>query len=331
MDPAIQTCQLTKLFEPSRGWRPNHEASPTVAVKGVDLEVRTGETYGLLGPNGAGKTTLVKMLATLILPSSGSATVAGHPLDEPRAIRANVGLVVSDERSFYWRLSARRNLDFFAALHGLHGRIATDRINDVLSQVTLKEHAETRFSALSAGMRQRLAVARSLLHRPQILFLDEPSRSLDPAATRRLHRLLRQLVSQEGLTIFLITHDLAEAEKLCERVALMHRGRIRASGPPDELRRQLHPHRDYIIQLDRPEHADLIRLRAQIPFLELDESGHRQLLRFRATAGDGRLNTLLVVLRESRLDVKAIEGAPPTLDEVFAHFTEPSSEKPGVE
>ncbi|MEJ2748263.1 MAG: ABC transporter ATP-binding protein [Anaerolineae bacterium] len=226
---AIEARHLSKQFDKPQGWRRLARMTPVTAVSDLSLAIPEGELFGLLGPNGAGKTTLVKMLCTLILPSSGGVTVAGHDLAEAGAIRAAVGLVVSDDRSFYWRLSARRNLVFFAAMHGLYGRAAAERIDQVLADVDLLDVADRRFGQFSSGMKQRLAVARSLLHRPRILFLDEPSRSLDPTATHRLHTLIRRLMAEQEMTIFLITHDLAEAEALCDRVAFMHRGRF---GPP---------------------------------------------------------------------------------------------------
>jgi ABC-2 type transport system ATP-binding protein len=144
------------------------------------------------------------------------------------AIRAAVGLVVTDERSFYWRLTGRQNLELLCLALWLAGSCeAEQRVAEVLTAVEMTERAEDQFGHYSTGMRQRLAMARSLLHRPQILFLDEPTRSLDPGAQVRLHQLLQQLAGERGVTIFLITHDLSEAEKLCERVAVMHQGRVR--------------------------------------------------------------------------------------------------------
>lgn len=291
------------------------------AVSGVSLDIEEGEVFGLLGPNGAGKTTLVKMLCTLILPSSGTATVASHPLSEATAIRASVGLVVSDERSFYWRLSARRNLEFFAAMYGIHGRNASKRVDQALALVELQAQADVRFSHFSSGMKQRLSIARSLLHQPKILFLDEPSRSLDPNATRRLHGLLGQLLDEEKLTIFLVTHDLTEAETLCQRVALMHEGKIRVSGPPGELRRQLRVQRHYTITIEKPEQGALDALALLAPGLEQRVSGQQVELRLWSGQGDGILPAVLDYLHQGRLTVLAVEGVPPTLEEVFAHYT----------
>ena len=223
---AIETNGLSKTFEPPQGWRKLRRSGGGItAVQNVSLRIPEGELFGLLGPNGAGKTTLTKLLCTLILPTAGQANIAGHTLQNTRAIRAAVGLVVTDERSFYWRLSGYRNLQFFAALHGLYGTAADERIRYLLPIVGLSEAAERRFSEYSSGMKQRLAIARALLHQPRILFLDEPSRSLDPTATFQLQLLIKDLQAQ-GVTIFLITHDLAEAEKLCERVAVMDGGEV---------------------------------------------------------------------------------------------------------
>lgn len=317
-NPVIETDGLTKIYEPAQGWRRIARQTPITAVSHISLHVSPGELFGLLGPNGAGKTTLTKMLCTLISPSSGQGRVMGHDLSDELAIRAAVGLVVSDERSFFWRLSARRNLAFFAAMYGLHGQAAEERVTAVLADVDLLEVANRRFSDFSSGMRQRLAIARSLLHQPQLLFLDEPSRSLDPTATNRLHALIQRLRAERGLTIFLITHDLAEAEKLCDRVALLHQGQLRTQGRPADLRRQLRPQRLYSLQtgpLPADLLADLRRLAADCAQPEPDQ------LTFRAGEGDGVLTAVLDHLRAHHIPIHTISAAPPSLEEVFAHYT----------
>ena len=318
---AIETNQLSKQYEVARGWGKRSQSEPILAVSRVSLSIPSGQMFGLLGPNGAGKTTLVKMLCTLISPSGGSARVSGFPLEDIRSIRATVGLVVSDERSFYWRLSARRNLAFFAALHGLSGRQAQERINLALAQVQLTESADRRFSEFSSGMKQRLSIARSLLHQPQILFLDEPSRSLDPKGSQQLHQLLLDMMRQQGMTFFLITHDLGEAEKLCQQVALMHQGRIRADGPPKELRSRLNPQGRYTVTVDRLDNSDAADLQKIIPAVthELDDSCSR--LRLDTAEGDWGLNQLLDFLRQRQIRIHSAESTTPTLEEVFAHFT----------
>jgi ABC-2 type transport system ATP-binding protein len=321
MPYAIETFNLSKAFAPRSGWRRLARGRPVAAVQDVNLAVTPGETFGLLGPNGAGKTTLVKMLCTLILPSAGGAQIAGHSLDQAAAIRAAVGLVVTDERSFYWRLTGRQNLDFFAALYGLHGSTARQRVAEVLSAVEMTGRAEDQFSHYSTGMRQRLAMARSLLHRPQILFLDEPTRSLDPKAQARLHRLLLQLASERGVTIFLITHDLSEAEKLCRRVAVMHEGRVQAVGAPAVLRQQLARRLRYQIRVQSWQPALEPVLRQSVPELAVEPGRDGAWLRFESAEADGTLDALLDHLRSSGVKINSIEGTPPTLEEVFAYFT----------
>lgn len=313
---ALTTHHLSKTYQQPQGWRRAVRAAPVTAVQDISLTVHTGELFGLLGPNGAGKTTLVKMLCTLLRPTAGTAVVAGHDLNEAGAIRAAVGLVVSDERSFYWRLTARQNLDFFAALYGLHGRTARQRIQTVLAEVQLADVAERRFSSFSSGMRQRLAIARALLHRPQLLFLDEPSRSLDPTATQKLHDLILHLRREQGMTIFLITHDLAEAEKLCDRVALLHRGQIQAVGQPDTLRRELRPQRQYVVQVGEMDTAVAHTLRQQNVTID------GRTLTFQSAEEDGLLTAVLHTLHTHAIPIHTITSAPPSLEEVFAHYTE---------
>ena len=326
MEIAIETEGLTKHFARPRGlWRLARRPAVT-AVEDVDLQVEQGEIFGLLGPNGAGKTTLVKMLCTLILPTGGSASVAGHPLDDGAAIRAAVGLVVGDERSFFWRLTGRQNLAFFAAMHHYRGPAAGERVQAVLESVNMHERADDRFANYSSGMKQRMAIARSLLHAPHILFLDEPSRSLDPVATNRLHELLLELVAQRGVTIFLITHDLMEAEKLCERVAVMHRGRIRAVDSPAVLRAQLARRLRYTVRAAPLPAEAGPALQQIVPNCQIQDLGDVSHLHFSAGEDDGHLMAVLDLLRRHNVTIYSIQGDPPTFDEVFAQLTrdEPS-------
>lgn len=313
MNWAIHTEQLSKTFSAE-----GRQAAYT-AVSDVSLAIPQGELFGLLGPNGAGKTTLTKMLCTLIVPSTGTAEVAGHPLTAVGRIRAAVGLAVADERSFYWRLTGAQNLEFFAALHGLFGRAARQRVQAVLAAVDLLPQADQRFGTYSSGQKQRLAIGRALLHQPRILFLDEPTRSLDPTATANLHQLIHTLQQQQSLTIFLITHDLAEAEKLCQRVAVMHGGRVQTVGAPHDLRRQLPHTLHYTVRLAGT--AVLPPWPATLPPIHHETTGTETLLHFRAGERDGQLAAVLDHLHHHHLPLLAIEGAPPTLEEVFQHFT----------
>jgi ABC-2 type transport system ATP-binding protein len=324
MNLAIQTKHISKVYDASHGWRLGRKEAPLTAVDDVNLSVPEGELYGLLGPNGAGKTTLVKMLCTLILPTTGTASVAGASLRDERKIRAVSGLVVSDERSFFWRLSVRRNLNFFATMHGLYGWKASSRIDAVLHDVGLVERAHQRFSDLSSGMRQRLAIARALLHQPKVLFLDEPTRSLDPIATQKLHDLIRRVMVERKMTVLLITHDLAEAEKLCDRVALMHQARIQKTGRPADLRRELNPEVFYTLVVGPLTVSQISYLQEQIPDLQWSNRSSMDdacVIKFQAGEQDGILTAVIDYLRQNDVRLFKIEAKPPSLEDVFAYYT----------
>lgn len=201
------------------------------AVDQLFISVKKGEVFGLLGPNGAGKTTTIGMLTCQLQPSAGTARLLGHDIrNSAQTIKPLIG-VVFEEQNLYDRMSGRGNLAFAADLYGVQPK----RVEEVLEQVGLLSRAKDRVSKYSNGMRQRLIIARALLHRPQVLFLDEPTRALDPAATREVRRLIAEL-GEQGVTVFLTTHDMDEADRLCHRVAIMHEGRIVALDTPRALR-----------------------------------------------------------------------------------------------
>ncbi|HVF49039.1 MAG TPA: ABC transporter ATP-binding protein [Pyrinomonadaceae bacterium] len=213
-------------------------ARPVEALRDVSFDIKTGEVFGLIGRNGAGKTTLTKIIATLVQPTTGAVKVRGHDsVGDEQLVRAQIGLASAEERSFYWRLTAEQNLVFFARLYGLPDRAARTRIRELLALIELEEVARRRFGELSTGNKQRMAVARALLNSPPILLLDEPTRSLDPLAAARLRALIGSLArATPPVTILLTSHNLAEIEELCERVAIIGRGRIRATGTPSKMR-----------------------------------------------------------------------------------------------
>ncbi|MFP5212383.1 MAG: ABC transporter ATP-binding protein [Acidobacteriota bacterium] len=197
----------------------------------VGFRVRRGTVLGLVGSNGAGKTTLLKILASLVLPTSGMARICGEdPAGNPAAVRSRIGFVPSEERSFYWRLTGRNNLRFFASLQGIHGREGEERVERLLKIVGLSESANTPFREYSTGMKQALGIARGLLHDPPVLLLDEPTRSLSPEAARRICDLLRKKVDDEGKTVVFASHNLTEVARIADEVAILHRGTLRAAG-----------------------------------------------------------------------------------------------------
>lgn len=207
-------------------------------LNGVNLQVKEGEVLGLLGPNGAGKSTLIKILCTLILPTEGVAYVNGYDVvKDGREARSSIGFITTDERSFYWRLSGRENLQFFATLHNLPPSLIKSRVEELLDVVRLKNRADEPFLNYSAGMKQRMAIARGLLNDPKVLFMDEPTRSLDPGAAKNLRDFIKEhIVTERGKTVLISTHQLDEAEQLCDSIAILDEGRIKVKGSPAELK-----------------------------------------------------------------------------------------------
>jgi ABC-2 type transport system ATP-binding protein len=210
------------------------------ALRDVTLQIERGEFFGLFGPNGAGKTTLIRILTTLVIPSGGAAQVHGFDVvRQPARVRSLVGMVFSNENSFYGRLTGRQNLDFFAALQNLTRPQARQRIDELLELFDLTRAGDAPFQSYSTGMRQKLNVARALVHNPPIIFLDEPTKGMDVLTAETLRRLLRSdLVERQRKTVILTTHDLEEMETLCDRVGILEDGRLRTVGAPADLVRQ---------------------------------------------------------------------------------------------
>jgi ABC-2 type transport system ATP-binding protein len=216
-----------------------HRYGDTVALNDVSFSVAKGEIFGLLGHNGAGKTTAVRLLNGLIHPVEGTLRVNGlNPVTEGPDVRHQTG-VLTETPSLDERLTARQNLRLFARMYNVANKRVAQRVDGLLEQFGLAERGDERVGAFSRGMKQRVALARALLHEPQILFLDEPASGLDPVATRQLHELIQALSRSQGVTIVLCTHNLAEAQQLCRRVAVLQTGRLMALGVPSELAQRL--------------------------------------------------------------------------------------------
>lgn len=229
MMPVIEVEALSRSFGPIR------------AVDGLTFQVYEGEVFGLLGPNGAGKTTTVRLLNGVLAPSGGRARVLGlDPVKDGERLRQRTG-VLTETPSLYERLTARENLAILGALYGLPQPVLSRRVARTLEEFGLAERADDRVGGFSKGMRQRLALARALLHEPPLLFLDEPTSGLDPEAARQVTELIGRLSRQEGRTVLLCTHNLNEAQRLCDRVAVMDRGRLLALGTLGELSRTVWP------------------------------------------------------------------------------------------
>ncbi len=324
MSLAIETQSLTKRFSKDTGWRSafSRELDKS-AVDRVDLQVSQGELFGLVGPNGAGKTTLVKMLTTLIMPTAGSATINGFELTRELDIKRSVGLVTSDERSFYWRLTGQQNLEFFAALHSLDKSTSEIRSTEMLELVGLQEQGSKPFQKYSTGMKQRLSIARALLVRPQILFLDEPTKGLDPAATQQLHVLIReQLTGEQGITVFLTSHNLREVQRLCDRVAVMNQGQIRACGTMPELRAVLDSQERYQLEIQgwNPQLQDIIKGR-EIPITVSQIQDENTSIKIGPPAELSTVNQVIDIVRGAGGQIKQLVSQSANLDEIFTQIT----------
>lgn len=227
MNPVISTSGLVRRF------------GDTIAVDDLALEVYAGEVFGFLGHNGAGKTTTIRLLNGVLEPNSGSIRVLGFdPTTEGALLRRQTG-VLTENPSLDERLSARENLRIYAELYSVPEDQVNHRVTELLEDFELADRADEKVGGYSKGMKQRLALARALIHKPELLFLDEPTAGLDPVASHRVHELILHMSRQEGRTVFICTHNLAEAQKLCDRVAVLEYGRIIALGTPKELARRM--------------------------------------------------------------------------------------------
>ena len=233
---AIEVNNLRRVFKTNVG-RFRRQTKEVVAVDDVSFDVKPGELFGLLGPNGAGKTTTVKMLTTLLIPTGGQAMIDGvDVVKDAEKIRSRIGFIFGGERGLYWRLSAVDNLRYFASLYNVEPEVAAKRIPFLIEMVGLKDREREKVEGYSRGMKQRLHIARSLIHDPEVLFLDEPTIGLDPVGARELRQVVRNL-QDEKKTILLTTHYMFEADSLCQRIAVIAKGNIVALDTPAELKK----------------------------------------------------------------------------------------------
>src|SRR3954464_14318191 len=257
---AIEVEGLRRTYKTSTG-TVRRKTKRIEAVRGIDFAVGEGELFGLLGPNGAGKTTTIKMLITLLIPTAGKARVLGLDVVEAaREVRKRIGYVFGGERGVYERLSGYDNLRYFAELYGVPGREQRPRIDHLLDLVGLKGREQERVEGYSRGMKQRLHVARGLLHDPPVVFLDEPTIGVDPVGARELRKTIASL-TEAGKTVLLTTHYMFEADQLCDRIAVITRGEIVAEGTPSELKALVSEGRVLEVEVFGVEDAAVEKLR----------------------------------------------------------------------
>lgn len=300
------------------------KAEPFVAVDSVSFTIREGEIFGLLGPNGAGKTTTIRMLSTLLEPTSGSATIGGYDtLKEPDSVRQILGAVLTGERSIYWKLSGRENLEYFAALYHLPPKVAKARVEELLTRLNLTERADEYVERYSSGMKQRVAIAKALLANPPVLLLDEPTIGLDPQSARNLRRLILD-IKAEGRTILLTTHYMEEADLLCDRIGIVDAGRIIALDTPANLKRLIKQLDVVGLELSGVDAALTATLRTlpavQQVIVRTNPDGTTT-LHLHTTDGRGTLPHLIDLLRASGSRLRHVEVSEPTLEDVFIALT----------
>ncbi len=312
LDYMVQARGLAKRF-PSR-------AGGVDAVRGVDIEVDSGEIVGFLGPNGAGKTTTLRMLTTLLAPTAGSATVAGHDLRrEPVAVRRRIGYVPQRGSTTPQALAGEELVDH-GRLHGLSRASAEERGRALISQLDLDSTWDRPCGTLSGGQRRRLDIALGLIHEPPLLFMDEPTSGLDPQSRANLWQHIRGLRDEHGVTVFLTTHYLDEADALCDRVLVIDHGEIVAAGTPDELKREVSGDR-VALQLSDPARLASAGLALErLPGVKVLRA-EGDLLDFSLPDASTALPGLLAALASAGVALAGIEVRRPTLDDVFLSLT----------
>jgi ABC-2 type transport system ATP-binding protein len=282
------------------------------AVAGIDFDVMPGETFGFLGPNGAGKSTTINMLCTLVTPTGGSATVAGHDVVARRhQVRRNIGLVFQDTTLDSY-LTAERNLQFHAELYGVPKSVVDDRIRQVLDMVGLWERRGSLVRTFSGGMQRRLEIARGLLHSPRVLFLDEPTVGLDPQTRSSIWDYINDLKRREDITIFLTTHYMDEAEH-CDRIAIIDNGRIVVLDSPDVLKANVGKDR---VQLHTADDSAAIQALEQR--FGIDAAIHEGAVTFAVPGGEQFVPRLFA---ELGVPIRSVSVARPSLDDVFMSYT----------
>ena len=287
------------------------------AVRGVSFEIGEGELFGLLGPNGAGKTTTIKMLITLLIPTAGSARVLGYDVvKDAREVRKRIGYVFGGERGLYERLSAFDNLRYFAELYAVPPREQRPRIAELLELVGLTGREKERVEGYSRGMRQRLHIARGLLHDPPVVFLDEPTIGVDPVGARELRRTIAALTAA-GKTVLLTTHYMFEADDLCDRIAVINKGQIVAEGTPRDLKGIVADRTVIEIETFGVNEDAIERIRAAegVTSVSIEERDQAQVLLVQSPAGTELTQTLLGLLGDTR--VGRVAAREPTLEDAY--------------
>jgi ABC-2 type transport system ATP-binding protein len=306
--PAIETRGLSRTFKAGR--------KIIKALDGVDLKVEEGETFGLLGPNGSGKTTLVKILCTLLFPTSGEAYISGYDVvKEAEKIRGIINMVAGEESSGYGILTIRENIWLFSQLYGIPTNIAMERIDELLKMMDLEERANTKVHKISTGERQKMNLCRGLVTDPEILFLDEPTVGLDVNAARTIRNYVKKWIKENERTVFLTTHNMMEAEEMCDRVAIIDRGRILACDSPANLKKMIK--KETVLKLETTLFEKL-----EFPYkfsLQKDLKKETARLRF-LVEDESIIPDIISELSKRGIKIFSLQKSEPTLEDVFVQL-----------
>ncbi len=312
----ISTENLCRTYQTTTGII-RREKKEIIALDGANLSIQHGELFGLLGPNGAGKTTMTRILATVLLPTAGTAHVLGlDVVKNAKEIRPHIGIVFGGDRGLYWRLSGRDNLTYFATLYGLPQEKARQRIQELLEMVGLGERADERVEGYSRGMKQRLHIARGLIHDPEVLFLDEPTVGLDPVAAREQRQVIIDL-KKAGKTIFLTSHYMFEIDALCDRVAILNQGKIIIEDTPSSLKSLVADLE--IVEIEcfgaTQPCIDNLRNHPAVLAVNVEALDQTQLLQIQAPAGTELVQEFLKLLAD--VQIKKVVTRQPTLEDAY--------------
>jgi len=321
MPPAIELSNIHKSFSRT-SWRTvitRRQGARLDVLRGASFTVKRGEIVTLLGLNGAGKTTLIKILAGLVTPDKGAAKVQGFDTStEDYKTRRCIGLVNTNSRSFYWRLTGRQNLSFFAALHNLSGRVRKKRIAELLDWLDLNQKADTPFMSYSSGQQQRLAICRAIIHKPAILLMDEPTNSLDPLAASKLRTFIRdKLVKKENKAILWCTHDLKEAKDLSDRIAILHQGQIIAQDSLKSIKRIIETDHEYILQL----RTSGTRLPDFLSSMIITETKNGEIWEVKIKTANPSLHSIVKKLVQENIEIHSATPQETPLETIFENLT----------
>ncbi|MCU0512786.1 MAG: ABC transporter ATP-binding protein [Anaerolineae bacterium] len=326
-DWMVEATGLVKTYQ-------RRDGSTVAAVQGIDLHIRRGEIFSLLGPNGAGKTTTIAMISGLIAPTRGDAKIGGHSITrEPLAAKRLMG-VVPQEIALYLELSARQNLEFFGRLYGLSGRELGRRVDEVLDFIDLTERQRDRLDTFSGGMKRRVNIGVGLLHRPQMVYMDEPTVGIDPQNRRRILDTVKRLRDEYSLTILYTTHLMEEAQELSDQVAIVDQGRIIARGSQGELTQQVGEQDRLIFTVgqQKVEEALLRRIEQSAEGVtralydapavgDADGAATAGTITVFARRGRRALPGIILAINDASLEIGSVEVREPDLEAVFLHLT----------